>query len=313
MDKIKPPKLNKGDLIGIISPASCPDDVTRIEKGASYLEKLGYRVVIGENARKNYGYLAGEDNLRLDDLHNMFGNKEVKAIFCTRGGYGTPRLLDRVDYNLIKKNPKIFVGYSDITALQMAILRKTGLISFAGPMVAVDFWNEVNPYTEEMFWAMITSDKKYGRVNNPGNEKIDLLKGGQTEGEVIGGNLALLTSVIGTPYSPDFKDRVLLIEDIGEPPYRIDRMLNQLKLSGVFKSINGIILGCFTDCVEPDPYSKTLSLNEVIDGYLGGLDMPVMYNYKHGHVKENITVPYGITHFIDADKGIVEITESAVV
>lgn len=312
MEKIKPQKLCKGDLIGIISPASAPDDLSRIEKGAAYLERLGYRVEIGKNARKNRGYLAGGDQERLEDLHYMFSKTEVKAIICTRGGYGSPRLLDSIDYNLIKKNPKLFVGYSDITALQMAFLKKAGLVSFAGPMAAVDFWNEVSPFTEEMFWSLVTSEKKYGKVRNPNGEKVDLLRGGSAEGELIGGNLALFTSLLGTPYMPDVKGKILLIEEISEAPYRIDRMLNQLKLAGVFKQISAVILGCFTDCSEPDPYKKTLSLNEIIDDFLGTLDMPVVYNYKHGHIKDNITAPFGIVHKVDADKGTVEICEGAV-
>lgn len=312
MDLIKPGKLCKGDLIGIISPASAPDDLTRIDKGVRYLEKLGYNVEVGQNVGQTCGYLAGKDDVRLSDLHYMFSKKEVKAIICVRGGYGTPRLLDKIDYNLIKKNPKIFVGYSDITALQMAFLKKAGLVTFAGPMLAVDFWNEVSPFTEEMFWAMITSKRKFGKVLNPAQEKFHILKNGTAENQLIGGNLALIAALLGTSYIPAFKDKVLMLEEIGEPPYRIDRMLNQLKLSGALSQVSGIILGRFVDCYESDHFKKTLTLNEVIDDYFCNLEIPVVYNFKHGHIKDNITVAFGLNYKINTSKGTIEITENAV-
>lgn len=312
MEVIKPPKLNKGDLIGIISPASSPDDLTRIEKGVNYLERLGYQVEVGKNVGQNCGYLAGKDEQRLEDLHYMFSKPEIKAILCVRGGYGSPRLLNLIDYNLIKKNPKIFVGYSDITALQMAFLKKAGLVTFAGPMLAVDFWNEVSPFTEQMFWEVITSKKKFGKVTNPENEKFYILKNGETEAQVIGGNMALICSIMGTNYMPSFKDTILMLEEIGEAPYRVDRMFNQLKLAGALDQLKGIILGRFVDCYESDEYKKTLTLNEVIDDYMGKLEIPVVYNFKHGHVKDNITIAFGLNYKINTQKATIEMTESAV-
>ena len=148
----------KGDLIGIISPASSPDDLSLIESGVRYIEKLGYHTVLGKNVGKTIGYLAGTDEERVKDIHQMFSNKKVKAIFCLRGGYGAFRLLDKIDYKLIRNNPKIFVGFSEITALQMAFLQKTNLITFAGPMVVPNFSKNISPYTEEIFWRMVTSD-----------------------------------------------------------------------------------------------------------------------------------------------------------
>jgi muramoyltetrapeptide carboxypeptidase len=312
MEVIKPPKLNKGDLIGIVSPASSPDDLTRIEKGVNYLERLGYQVEVGKNVGQNCGYLAGKDEQRLEDLHYMFSKPEIKAILCVRGGYGSPRLLNLIDYNLIKKNPKIFVGYSDITALQMAFLKKAGLVTFAGPMLAVDFWNEVSPFTEQMFWEVITSKKKFGKVTNPENERFYILKNGETEAQVIGGNMALICSIMGTNYMPSFKDTILMLEEIGEAPYRVDRMFNQLKLAGALDQLKGVILGRFVDCYESDEYKKTLTLNEVIDDYMSKLEIPVVYNFKHGHVKDNITIAFGLNYKINTQKGIIEMTESAV-
>ncbi len=309
---IKPQRLKKGDLIGIISPASSPEDFSTIESGVKYLEGLGYKVELGKNVGQNFGYLAGTDQQRLDDIHYMFRNKNVKAIFSVRGGYGTPRLLDKIDYSLIRRNPKIFVGYSDITALQMALLKKIGLITFAGPMVSVDFQNGVSEFTEEMFWALLTSNKKFGKVRQPENEKLFELHKGQANGRIIGGNLAVFTSLIGTQYFPDLKDKILLLEEIGELPYRIDRMLNQLRLNKVFSQVKGVILGAFTDCNEHDPLVKTLSLGEVVGEYLNEHKLPVIYNFKHGHVRDKVTVPFGIRIRMNSSKGIIEYAENAV-
>lgn len=313
MKTIKPQAIKKGDLIGIISPASTPDNLEKINEGVKYLEKLGYKVIVGKNVGKYRGYLAGNDDERLSDLHLMFANKNVKAIFCVRGGYGTIRLLEKIDYKLIKRNPKIFVGYSDITALQLAIFRKTGLITFSGPMVAVDFTGEVNHYTEEIFWRMITSTKKFGKLTNPENEKISCLTKGKASGLLIGGNLSLLASLIGTPYLPDLKNSILFLEDIDEKPYRIDRYFAQMKLSKIFENISGIILCNFTDCEETDLTKKSLSLNDVIGDYFEKLNKPVLYNLIYGHINPKNSIPIGVKASIDCSKGSIEILESCVV
>lgn len=314
MKIVKPKKLKKGDVIGIISPASSTSDFTRIEKGVKYLEKLGYRVEVGENVGKNHGYLAGTDEERLADLHSMFKNKNVKAIINVRGGYGSGRLLDKIDYSIIKQNPKIFVGYSDITALQMAFLNKTGLVTFAGPMLAVDFWKEeVNGFTEEFFWNMVTSSKKIGKIINPDNENFYTLTKGRGEGNLVGGNLALLVSLLGTSFAPNFKNSVIMLEEIGEEPYRIDRMLYQLKYAtNNFKEVEGIIIGRFVDCYIKDKESPSLSLNDVISDYFEKLKIPVFYNVKHGHIEQNLTIPWGLKTKLNTSRNFIEIVESAV-
>lgn len=313
MKIIKPKKLSKGDVIGIISPASSPDDLSKIESGVKYLENLGYRIEVGKNVGKYHGYLAGVDNERVDDLHYMFKKKEIKAIISVRGGYGTPRLLDKIDYNLIERNPKIFIGYSDVTALQMAILCKTGLVTFAGPMLAVDFAdNNISPYTEEMFWPMITSNKKFGKIDLPDDEKIFSLIKGTAKARLVGGNLALVSSLVGTDYLPSMKDKILFLEEIGELPYRIDRMLNQLRLSKILNQVKGVVLGAFIDCNEIDPTKRTLTLGEVISDYFESLNVPVVYNFKHGHIKDNVTLPFGIMFKLNASRNYIEIAESAV-
>ena len=308
----KPKKLNKKDVIGIISPASSPDELSRVEKGVKYLESLGYRVKVGANVGKNHGYLAGTDQERVDDIHSMFKDKSVKAVFTLRGGYGAFRLLDKIDYRLIKNNPKIFVGYSEITSLQMAFFEKADLITFAGPMVAVDFYDEVSPYTNEIFWAIVTSNKKLGKIKYPENQKMPHLQKGTVSGRLIGGNLAVFASLLGTEYFPNLTGKILMIEDIGELPYRVDRMLNQLRLAGVFKKVKGIILGRFVDCNEHDPNKKTLTLGEVIADYITPVKVPSIYTFPHGHIKDFVTIPFGLKVNLNATKGTVEFAEGAV-
>lgn len=313
MQVIKPPKLNKGDTIGLITPASSPDEFSRIEESTKYLEKLGYKVKIGKNVGKYHGYLAGDDDERLNDIHNMFSDKTVKAIMCLRGGYGAFRLLDRIDYKLITKNPKIFVGYSEITALQNAIFAKTGLITFAGPMPAVDFVNEISSYTEEWFWKVVTSNKKLGKIKYPEpSNNLPCINKGQVEARILGGNLAVFTALLGTEFFPDMKNKILLLEDIDEKPYKVDRMLNQLRLANVFKGLKGIIFGRFVDCYEQDPNKKTLSLGEVIDHYMKKIKLPSIHTFPHGHIKDFVTVPLGLKIKLNATKGCVEFSESAV-
>ncbi|MEG8946093.1 S66 peptidase family protein [Rosettibacter firmus] len=312
MGIVKPERLRTGDVIGIISPASSPDDLSKIDKGVSYLEKLGYRVEVGKNVGKQRGYLAGTDEERLSDLHEMFKNKNIKAIFTLRGGYGSTRLLNKIDYKIIRNNPKIFVGHSDINALQLAFYTKCELITFSGPMVAVDFQDEIDPFTEEFFWRVITSNKKIGKIQNPKGEKFFVLSKGKTQGKILGGNLTLLTSLMGTEYFPQLKGSILVLEDINEEPYRIDRMLNQLKLAKVFEQISGVILGDFINCYEHDPDKKTLTLNEVILDYFGKMKMPVLYNVRYGHVKEKITFPFGVKCSLNSSNSSIEILDSAV-
>jgi len=305
--RLKPPALKKGDVIGIISPASSPDDFSRIEKGIAYLESLGYKVKLGKHIYKRFGYLSARDWERAEDLNDMFADPSVKAIICVRGGYGTPRMLDWVDYKIIRRNPKIFVGYSDITALQLAIFKKTGLITFSGPMLAVDMYS-FDSYAEEFFWKILTSRSKKIEIKNPDGVDLGILNPGRATGILLGGNLSLLASIIGTRYQPDFKDSILVIEDIGEEPYRIDRYLAQLKNSGILYKIKGCIIGQFTDCV-PKEMEKSLTLEEIFEDYFGFLGIPVISNLSYGHIPQKITLPIGAKVKIDAKRGTITIVE----
>jgi muramoyltetrapeptide carboxypeptidase len=309
MKILKPPALKKGDVIGIVSPASSPDDFTRIEQGVKYLESLGYRVKLGKHIFKRYGYLSSTDDERADDLNEMLADEKVKAIICVRGGYGTPRLLDKVDYNLIKKKPKIFVGYSDITALQLAIFKKTGLVTFSGPMLAVDIYSNFDSFAEDFFWRILTSREKKIEIKNPNGVELNTLKSGKATGTLLGGNLSLIASIMGTKYQPSFNGSVLVIEDIGEEPYRIDRYLSQLKNSGVLYKINACILGQFTDCAPKEP-EKSLTLEQIFNDYLGNLKIPVISNLSYGHIPQKLTLPLGARVRVDAKRQKITIIES---
>ncbi len=312
MKILKPKRLHKGDVIGIISPGSSPQDPSLLEKGVNYLERLGYRVEVGKSVGKVDGYLAGTDTERVNDLHQMFKNKHVKAIFSLRGGYGSARLVDKINYNLIRQNKKIFVGFSDISILQMAFYQHAGIVSFAGPMVAVNFSGEINEFSEEIFWDFITKNRKIGKLKNPNDEKFYVLNKGRGEGKLLGGNLSSIISLFGSKYLPTFRNSILFLEEVNEPPYKIDRMFNQLRLANIFKYAKGIILGRFVDCYEKDENKNTLSLNEIIVNYFKKLKIPVIYNVEHGHVDNIITFPIGLNTKLNASRGFIEITETGV-
>lgn len=310
MKIIKAPKLNKGDVVGFISPSSPVDNPEKINRAVQYFEQMGYRVELSMNLNKSNGYLAGTDEERLDDIHSMFQDKNIKAIISVRGGYGSSRLLEKIDYNLIKRNPKIFCGYSDITVLQNAIFRKTGLITFAGPMAVVDFCTEAESYTEENFWNMITQNI-IPEIKLPEGEKLYSLYKGIASGRIIGGNLSLFVTLLGTKYLPDPKGSILFLEEVSESPYRIDRMFSHLYNSGYLHNISGIVFGSFTDCVEKEIDKKTLTLGEVIEHYFTfRLNKPAIYNYSHGHLIKNATLPIGVNAEIDADNCTLKILES---
>lgn len=311
MDTLKPPRLKPGDLIGIVSPASRIADPTRIERGVAYLERLGYRTVLGDNVLKTYGYLAGTDEERVADLHRMFANPEVRAVMCIRGGYGSPRLLSLVDYRLIARNPKIFVGYSDITSLQLALWKKCRLVTFQGPMVGVDMPDPMDAFTEGLFWQLLTSPRKPGVVL-PANGTALQLRKGKATGRLVGGNLAHLVAIMGTVHQPSFDETLLFLEDIGEEPYRIDRMLTQLRHARVFERTKGILAGQFTDCEIKDPAKPTLTVDEVFRETGAMVTVPFLAHLPFGHEARKMTVPIGIRARLDATAGTVEYLEGGV-
>ena len=312
MTIIKPRTLKKGDTIGIIAPASPPSSPEKITKGAEYLEQLGYRVKLGKNVEKVYGYLAGTDQERADDVNEMFADKNVKAIIAVRGGYGTPRILPLINYSLVKKNPKILIGYSDLTALQLAIFKKTGLVTFSGPMSGVEMFKGIDPFTEEHFWACITSTKKIGSVKNPPGKKIQTIVEGKASGILLGGNLSLIISLAGSKYLPSFKKSLLFIEEIEEECYRFDRMMNQLRITNILDDTNGIIMCELTDVKASDTTKPFLSAEQVMNDYLLQLKKPVVSGLAYGHVSQKLTIPIGIRATLDTAKNSLVFMESGV-
>jgi muramoyltetrapeptide carboxypeptidase len=311
MKILKPSPLKKGDLIGLISPASKITDTGRIDRAVQYLESLGYRAMVGANATRLHGYLAGTDEERAADVHAMFEHREVKAIFCIRGGYGTPRLLPLLHYRIIARNPKIFVGYSDITAIHLALWKHAGLVSFHGPMAGVDMADPMDPFTEEVFWRLLTSTKKGGAIVFPQPPPEGLVPG-KASGRLLGGNLALVAALIGTRYQPRFDDAILYLEDIGEDPYRVDRMFTQLRGASILARCSGIMIGHFTDCVPKDPSLPTFTTDEVIREYLTAAQRPALWRVPFGHERRNMPIPVGVRARIDAGTGAIEFLESAV-
>ena len=309
---LKPGRLKKGDLIGIVTPASPVADASRIDKGVQYLERVGYRVTVGAHVGRVHGYLAGTDEERLADLHAMFTDRRVKAIIAVRGGYGTPRLLSRLNYRLISQNPKILVGFSDMTALQLAIWRKCRLITFHGPMAGVEMANTIDPFTEDLFWRAITSSKKLGPISFPPESKPECLSPGQATGRLLGGNLSLVVSLLGTRYFPDATGSVLFLEEIGEEPYRIDRMMTQLRNAGVISQCSAILTGQFTDCVPKDQTKPSQTVDELLRETARLAARPFISNLTFGHGPQKMTLPIGLRVRVDAGTRSITYLEAAV-
>jgi len=302
---IKAQALRKGDTIGLIAPASKPQKREKIGSSVRYFESLGYRVALGKSIEKEYGYLAGTDKDRIDDIHRMFADKKVKAMFFLRGGYGTIRLLPHLDYDLIARNPKIIVGYSDATSLFLAIHKMIGLAScFFGPMPGVDIWNGFDPFAEECMWRALTSTKPFGELPMDKTEGLPLIKNRKevVEGRLFGGNLTVFSTVMGTPYMPSLKNRVFILEDVTEAPYRIDRYFAQLAANGALSSAKAILLGQFSDCDEPDKTKPTLTTEQAIKDHLGKLTIPVLTNLPFGHVPRQWTLPMGVKVRVEGKK-----------
>ncbi len=291
---IKPQRLKKGDTVAVIAPAS-PPNKGNLKRGLAFLTELGLNYKLGKSLYEEYGYLAGEDDARVEDLHEMFLDDEVKAIICAGGGYGTARIAASIDYDVIKKNPKIFWGYSDITFLHTAIRQQTGLVTFHGPMLASDIGKEgAHPLSKETFWQLFQpTDLQY----DPDLSHIEELVGGSAEGPLVGGNLSLLSSSMGTPFEIDTKGKILLIEDINEEPRAVDRMLNQLYMAGKLQEASGILMGDFNNCVPERDLS--LSLEEVIGHYVKLAGKPALKGFKMGHCSPHIGVPFGVVAKMD--------------
>ncbi|NOZ62257.1 MAG: LD-carboxypeptidase [Calditrichaeota bacterium] len=309
---LKPPALRFGATIGVVSPASRPLNDEKFDRGIEYLKQRGYQVVEGAHARDRYGYLAGKDADRAADLNQMFADPAIEAIICSRGGYGTPRMIDRLNFDIIRQNPKIFVGYSDITSLQLAIWKETQLITFSGPMVAVEMGAGIDDFTEQRFWRMITDAAPSGLLHPPEGHELKLFSSGRATGPLIGGCLSLINTVLGTPYCPDFEGAIFYIEDIEEEPYHLDRYLAQMKMAGIFEQIAGLVLGQFVDCEPGEPEKPYLTVEQIFENYFSELKIPIVGNFPYGHVPVKHTMPLGVEAEINTDAGGLILLESPV-
>lgn len=298
---MKPQRLAKGDAIGITATAS-PAEMSLVQQAIPFFEQMGLRVLLGNTIQLEHGYLAGTDDARLADFHQMIADDAIRAIIFARGGYGTPRIAGRLDYQLIRNHPKILWGYSDITYLHTAIRQQTGLTTFHGPMPASDIADEnFDTLSAKMF------EQLFDPVTLHYSEDISQLSvivPGEATAELVGGNLSLLVSTLGTPFEIDTKGKLLLLEDIGEEPYRVDAMLNQLKLAGKLHAAAGVVIGDFADA-EPPEGKPSLSLEQVFYHYFSGLSCPVVSGFKIGHCFPNFSLPLGETGTLrTADKSL---------
>jgi len=310
---LRPKALRRGEVIGLVAPAGALWRPDRVEGCVRYLEGQGYRVEVGAHALGNDGAFSGTDDERLCDLNGMLRDPRIRAILALRGGYGTPRLLDRIDYAAVRRDPKIVVGYSDITALQMALYRKTGLVSFSGPLGAVEFASAPDPVTEESFWRLVTSRRTRGRLPLPDDEPLVTRQKGLGEGPLLGGCLSLVVALLGTPFSPDYRGAVVALEDVHEQFHRIDRMMTQLRLAEVLGRATGLLLGRFTHTTAADLAHPFHDLEAIWRSVLHGVQAPILEGFPYGHVPRKVTLPWGIPVRVDGKKQAVSLLESAVV
>ncbi len=317
---LKPPVLRPGDTVGMVAPASNVYEPEELQIARETMEQYGFKVVLGRNIMAQNGYLAGSDAERAADLNEMFRRPDIRGIVTFSGGYGCSRILPLLDYDQIRRSPKVVVGHSDITALLIGLNRKTGLVTFHGSSGLTG----VGDYAKEHFRRAIMTAAAIGEIAKPpatpegtverSNRLITLVPGRVTA-PLVGGNLTLVTHLIGTPYEPDTRGKIFFLEEIDEEPYRIDRMLTQLWLAGKLQDAAGSALGHFVDCYPKDykaSFPQTISLENVLRDRFIPLGKPTLYNLMFGHVRENAVLPIGATATLDATAKTLVVTESAV-
>jgi len=318
-DLIKPRVLRPGDVVGIISPSTQVTDPDRQQLALKTVEYFGLKAKWAKNVKAQHARTVATVAERLDDLHAMFQDPEVKGVVCIRGGYGSGQLLAGIDYDLIRRNPKIFLGYSDITAMHLAIHKMTGLVTFHGPVLLSEF----TPYTEDCFRRALFQTAPLGDLTNPpsGNRlrpahNLRTIHPGTARGRLIGGNLTLVTSLMGTPYEIETRERIFFTEDVGEEPYRIDRMLTQMLLAGKLQKAAGIVFGECLDCGPSDykpSFAWDMTFGEVLDDRFRSVQAPVLSGLTIGHTNDQLTLPLGVMATLNANKGVLTVEESATV
>jgi muramoyltetrapeptide carboxypeptidase len=313
---IKPPRLRRGDVVGLVAPGGYTSDAA-IEKAVQHIESLGFRVKLGTYLRDVWGNYGGTVAARIADLHAMFRDPEVKAIWAIRGGSGCISLLRHLDYRLIRTHPKILLGYSDITALHLAIHRHAGLVTFHGPVAS----STPSDYATEHLLAVLTEPREsYTIPMSVENDRRALeepwyatrtVHEGVATGPLIGGNLSLVSALAGTPYAADFTGSLLFIEEVNEEPYRIDRWMTQLDLAVGFDKAAAIMIGICENC-GPQGDGPSLTLDETLDVHLQPLRVPAVTGYSFGHIRNQFTMPVGIKGRLDTEARTVTLLEAAV-
>ncbi len=312
-----PPHLEPGDTVGLVAPASAPVSADAIDLSLALLQNLGFKPLLGRHARRRHGFLAGPDRDRAGDLMRMFTDRRVRGIFCVRGGYGTSRLLPLLDYSAIRRHPKVLVGFSDLTALQCALLKKSGLVTFHGPMTgSCLIKKDCPPFSRQSLWRTITEPVAPGSIRRGYRAKtVSIVRRGKISGELIGGNLTILSALIGTPWQPDFRNRILFLEEVDEKPYSVDRLLTHLLNAGVLRQVAGVAVGVCRGCVDPKAARAgeyRQSVEDVLRERLRPLNVPVVIGLPFGHIAHNATLPVGGRAMLDANKGDLIITQAAV-
>lgn len=311
----KPPRLQAGMNVGLIAPASSftPEKLASAKQN---LTALGLNIHESAHLHARNGYLAGTDQQRLSDLYWAFENPDIDAVWCIRGGYGCSRLLPMIDFDRIGKHHKVFIGYSDVTALHLAIGQRTGLVTFHGPVAASEFPENTLRHFRSVLMEPVAGYQVPipEKAALPAEEQYQpfVITPGQAKGKLTGGNLTLLTALVGTAFAPSYKNRIVFMEDVGEQPYRIDRMLTQMLQGSDLSKAAGIALGVFADC-KPKGDGPSLSLPETLRDRLGGLGIPVVYGLPFGHVAHQMTFPYGIGAELDATAGSLTLMEVGVI
>jgi muramoyltetrapeptide carboxypeptidase len=314
---VRPGRLRPGDTVGLVNPAGAVWEPVRIEIVAESLAALGFKTKRGWHLLERRGYFAGTDEQRAADLNAMFADPEVRAIHCVRGGWGCARILPLLDWPAIARNPKILLGYSDITALLLSLHAKTGLVTFHGP-VGSSQWNPFNV----SHLKRVLQDGEAATFENLKEideddlvvveNRVQTLRPGTARGRLLGGNLTVLTSLVGSGYLPDWDGCILFLEDIEEAPYRIDRMLTQLRLAGVLQKARAVIWGNCSDCDPGEGYGS-LTVTDVLNDHLLPLRVPVWQGAMIGHIEKQFTLPVGHEVEVDATAGTIRMLEAAVV
>ena len=322
---LHPKALEPGDVVMIVAP-SAPLIEERVDRLTARLEARGLIVRHAPNLYTRYGYLAGDDETRAAALNEALRDPTIAAIMPGTGGYGLTRILHMLDYEAFRQHPKIVTGFSDTTGLHLALLRRSGVVTFHTPSAMYSLGNPdpdpMHPLTERALWRSFWNDAYLNAADGPGYllemtpeelaQPLRTINGGKATGRLVGGNLSLIAAVMGTPYEPDFRGAILFLEDVGEEPYRVDRMLSTLRLAGRLDELSGVVLGLWRECEAENP-ERSLSLDQVFEDYFGGRAYPVLANFPVGHVRTNVSLPMGVMAELDADAQTLRVLEDPVV